>query len=166
MLVCGALCAALAPLVWNLPPAAAAITAPALVLYSADATAGEGGTLIRLRGQVPEADLVQQAIEIHVLVRELRTGTRFVAFSLPFGGFEGVDPTLADGVDADGVFSLLAAMHPSPTARILELAPDRIELEVPADFPSGRAEALLFLVYEGEPILSNPVYFNVEARLP
>jgi hypothetical protein len=146
--------------------AGAAITAPGLALYTADALAGAGGTLVRLRGAVPDAELVQQAIEIHVLVREMRTGSRFVAFSLPFGAFEGVDPNLADGVDADAVFSVLEVMQPSSQARILEVSSSRVEVQLPRSFPPGLAEAVLFLIYEGEPILSNPVYFPVGSYTP
>jgi hypothetical protein len=166
ILACAAVWLGLAPAGVTSREAWAAITAPALALYSVDALAGASGTLVRLRGAVPDADLVQQAIEIHVLVRELRTGSRFVAFSLPFGAFEGNDPNLVGGVDADAVFSLLEVMRPSAEARILELSSSRVEIQLPRSFPPGPAEAVLFLVYEGEPILSNPVVFVVGTYTP
>lgn len=137
----------------------AAMTAPPLAITHVDSAAGASGTLVRIWGDFAQGDLVQQPLEIQLLIRELGSGTGFVRFSVLSGGFEGTAAALAGGVGADNVLDAVSASTASTEARLLLVAPDRIEVRVPADFPSGPAEAVAFLIYEGTPILSNAVRF-------
>jgi hypothetical protein len=147
-------------------PAGAAMTAPALSLSSARATTADGGVLLRVEGEIATRDLVQHALAIHVLVRPLDAGGRFLTFELPTGAFEGADPGAAGPVDAAVVETVLSVMAPAADARLLEIGPHRIDLLLPASFPAGPAEAVLFMVYEGDVLLSNPVAFSIEGGQP
>jgi hypothetical protein len=144
--------------------APAAITAPALELIRVQAARTGAGVLVRLDGTFPEGDLVQQSLEIQILLRETRTGDYFVRIDLPTGGYEGESDALRDGLDAGDVAAVIAASVPSAAARLLVLAPGRIEVLLPSSFPAGAAEAQLFLIYRGEPLLSNPVGFEIGAQ--
>ena len=141
------------------------MTAPPLVVTSVEATPTPAGTLLRLDGEFPQADLVQQPLEIQVLVYE-KDGERFLRYELPRGGFSGAEPALADGLDASEVEALLAASVAEPRLRLLLLAPGRIELLLPAGFAPGEAEAQLFLVYRGEPLLSNSISVAIPGSQP
>jgi hypothetical protein len=143
-----------------------AITAPALELVRAQAVRASSGIWLRLDGTFPLGDLVQQPLELEVLIREAGASGRFVRFVLPVGGFEGSSPALADGFGAADVDAVAAASQPSQAARLLELASGRIEVRLPSAFPSGPAEAHLYLVYRGEPLLSNPLPFEIAGGTP
>ena len=129
------------------PVVHAAMTAPPLAITAVDSAAGASGTLVRIWGDFAQKDLVQQPLEIQLLIRELGTGAGFVRFSLLAGGFEGSAASLVAGVDGGNVLDAVSASTASPEARVLLLAPDRIEVLVPASFPTGPAEALAVLVY-------------------
>ena len=146
--------------------AQAAITAPALELVRAQAVRATSGIWLRLDGTFPLGDLVQQPLEMEVLIREVGASGRFVRFVLPVGGFEGTSPALADGFSSADVDAVAAASQPSQAARLLELASGRIEVRLPATFPTGPAEAHLYLVYRGEPLLSNPLPFEIAGGTP
>ncbi len=147
-------------------PVAAAITAPPLALSAAHATPTPVGTLLRVEGTFPQPDLVQQPLEIQLLVRNTASGGRFLRYELPVGGFGGIEPLLADGLQGTEIGALLSASSAEPDLRLLLLAPDRIELLLPSDFPSGPAVAQLFLIYRGEPLLSNPVSLEIPGLAP
>jgi hypothetical protein len=136
-------------------------TAPALALSRADATRGQVGVLVRVEGVFPDADLLQQPYEMQLSVREVARGTRFVCFALSRGVFAGETDAIANGLDEDSVWDMMAAARPIDDGRILQLAPGRIEVLLPASFPSGPAEATLFVIYQGAPVFSNPVLFSI-----
>jgi hypothetical protein len=141
--------------------AVAAITAPELTLERADATRGGSGVLLRLAGSIPQADLVQHPLEIQVLVRG-QGSPSYLRFELPGGVFAGHEPSLGGALEAAALPGLVSGSAPAPGPGVLLLAPDRVELMLPSTFPSGPAEAHLFLIYHGEPILSNPAHFVVD----
>ena len=58
------------------------------------------------------------------------------------------------------------AHHEGEEARVVLLGRERIELRLPPSFPSGSAEAVLFTIHEGTPILSNAVSFEIEDPAP
>lgn len=143
-------------------PAFSAFTAPDLVLNAVEATPSPIGALIRLEVDLPQPDLVQVPLAIQVLVRERTTGSSYVRYELGGGGFSGDDAALVDGLGLDEIDALLANSLPQPSLRLLALQPGRIELLLPSEFPAGPAEAQLFLIYRGAPLLSNAIQFTIE----
>lgn len=156
-----ALLALLLVAAWPGPASIASPTAPALELSRADATRGRVGVLVRVEGVFPDADLLQQAYELQLFVRETTSGTRFVCVSLPNGVLVGEADALANGLDEESVWEMMEAARPSAEGRVLLLAPGRIEALLPPSFPSGPAEATLFVIYQGDPVFSNPVRFAI-----
>ena len=147
-------------------PAVAISTEPTLLLMRAASAAGTSARVIRLEGILPVEDLVQLAFPIHVLVRETRFGTTYVRYDLSSGAVAGSADALADGLDPEDVAGLVRGGAAAPGARVVLLGRDRIELRLPDSFPSGSAEAILFFLYRGTPILSNSIVFEVEAIAP
>jgi hypothetical protein len=129
-------------------------TDPVLVVARARASAGATGTLVELDARFPQADLVQRAVPVQVVLLDGTGG--FVRFPLGGTPVVGILPALADGLDADDVAGLLSAGAPLADARLLRLAARRIEVWLPAGAPVAPVAAQLVLVYEGDPILSNP----------
>ncbi len=146
--------------------ARAAITAPALELVQIQTARAPSGVWTRFDGSFPTDDLIQSPLEIQILVRNLANGAQFVRFELSVGEFEGSSNALLDGFDLEDIDAVLAASQPSATARLIGLAPSRIEVLLPPSFPSGAAEAQLFLIYRGERLLSNPMSFDVPEAQP
>jgi membrane-bound lytic murein transglycosylase B len=60
----------------------------------------------------------------------------------------------------------LASGAPLPGARLLAMGADRLELLLPPGFDASAAEIQLFIVYEGDPILSNPAPLAGEGVTP
>lgn len=133
-------------------------TDPVLEIAAVVAVTSTAGTALRIDATFPAEDLVQQAVPVQVLVRETGGGgTRYVRFPLGAVAVTGDAPSLADGLDAADVAGLLASGTPLTGARVLHMSPGRIEVWLPAGFALGAAELSLFVVYEGDPLLSNPV---------
>jgi len=147
-------------------PLSAISTGPTLVLMSAGSASGASSRVVRLEGVLPAEDLVQVAFPLHVLVRETRSGTAYVRYDFSTGAFAGTADVLADGFDPEDVAGLLRGGGAAPDARVVLLDRDRIELRLPDSFPSGPAEAVLFVLYEGAPIMSNGIQFEIEALAP
>jgi hypothetical protein len=143
----------------------AAITAPPLEIVQVETVRAPSGVLVRIAGAFPQGDLVQSPLEIHVLVREREGTNRFVRYELPVGAFEGASNALEDGFDAGDIDAVIAASQRSRRPRVLLLAPGSLELLVPSDF-AGPAEAQLFMIYRGDPLLSNPVGFDLPEAQP
>lgn len=146
-------------------PARAAITAPALEVIAVQATRAPSGVFVRVDGSFPQGDLVQQRLEIQVLFWTPETGA-FTRFDLPVGAFEGNTPLLQDDFAAGEIDALVAASSRTRRPRMLLLAPGRIEVLLPASFAAGEARVQLYLIYRGEPILSNPVQFEIPVVTP
>ena len=146
-------------------PARAAITAPALEVIEVRATRAPSGVFVRVDGSFPQGDLVQQRLEIQVLFWTPASGA-FTRFDLPVGAFEGSTPALQDDFIAAEIDAIVAASSRSRRPRMLLLAPGRIEVLLPAAFAAGEARVQLYLIYRGEPILSNPVQFQIPAVAP
>ena len=56
--------------------------------------------------------------------------------------------------------------HMIKDARLLAVGADRLEVLLPPSFPAGEAEAVLFMIYKGETVLSNPLPFSIEEIQP
>jgi hypothetical protein len=146
--------------------AAATPTDPTLALTGATAAAGAAGTaarMLRIEGSFQADDLVQLAYPLQLLVRETTTGTTYVRYDLSSGAVTGSSAALADGLQAGEVNALLGQGTAEPAARVLFLGLGRLDVALPPSFPGGPAEALLFVVDEGETILSNPIPLAVGA---
>jgi len=141
---------------WN-PGARATQTDPVLVIARALGVAATGGTLVQLDATFPADDMLQQDVPVQILVRDLTSGgTHYVRVALGGTAVSGVDPALADGLDAADVPALLASGTPLVGARVLYVAPGRIEFVLPPGISVASVEVQIFLVYEGDPLLSNP----------
>lgn len=133
-------------------PARATPTDPTLALTAATCVTGTALRVLRVDGSFHAQDLVQIAYPLQLLVH---VGASYVRFDLVSGTRTGLAPALADGLSADEAVALLGAGSPAPDGRILFLGAGRLEVALPESFPSGAAEAQLFVVDEGEPVLSN-----------
>jgi len=148
------------------PRARATQTDPILEIAAARSTGAPAGTLVQIEAIFPAADLVQRAVPLQVLVRDLASGTHYARFALGGPVVTGDAPSLADGLDPGDVFGLLASGVPLPGARVLGMGADRLELLLPPGFDASAAEIQLFIVYEGDPILSNPAPLAGEGVTP
>jgi hypothetical protein len=152
-----------AALAWAPAPTARATpTDPTLALTRALAAAGESHRLVRVEGSFHAEDLIQLAYPLQVLIRETTSGTAYVRYDLSGSAATGVAPELADGLQADEAEGLLAQGGPAPAARVTFLGLGRIDLLLPASFPGGPAEVQLFVIDEGEPVLSNALPLTLE----
>lgn len=136
-------------------------TDPVLVLSRASAVSGVSERIVRLEGTFPAEDLVQVPFALQILLRETTTGTQYVRWDISQGVFSGTAPELADGLQFAEVLSFSTQGVPTQGGDLVLLARDRIELRIPNGFPDGPAEAALFTIYEGSPILSNALTFVV-----
>jgi hypothetical protein len=148
-------------------PARSSLTAPTLMLASVESEAGhDGGPLVRVTGEFPFSDLIQGDYPFQLFIRQLEPGTRFLCFSVRWGPMEGDHPLVEKGLDEKEALELGSFAQPTADARFLSLAPGRIEVQLPEDWPTGPAEAQLFVIYEGSPLFSNPLPFEVEEETP
>ncbi len=140
-------------------------TDPALAVASATVSGGSSRVVV-LRGIFPSDDLVQTGYPLQLLVRSLGNGTSYLRFDLGLQVLEGNEASLVDGLDAADVPGLLASGTPNPFARVIGLGPRRLDILLPASFPSGAAEVQLFVLEPGDtvPVLSNP--FTIQVPLP
>ena len=90
----------------------------------------------------------------------------YIRFDLAGDAVTGVAPELANGLDADEAVALLSQGTPNEEAEVLFIGPGRIDVLLPADFPIGPAEAQLFVLEAGQPILSNPLPFGMGGSSP
>lgn len=131
-------------------------TDPSLALRAASAMSGPV-VMLRIEGSFHASDLTQVAFPLQVLVRDLDSGADYLRYDIARGGFSGTDWMLADGLQARDVTGLLAGGTPEPTAQLLELSEDRIDLTLPSEFAGRRVEVQLFVVHGGTAVLSNPL---------
>ena len=138
--------------------ARASQTAPALGLTAATLVTGSGGILLVLDADFPQADAVQQEIEIQIFLREAMPSARFLRAPLTGGALRAeVEALASSGLDAQTVDAVLSATGTPVAVEVAHLGPRRIELLLPPGFPEGAAQAQLFMIYRGEPLFSNPV---------
>lgn len=146
------------------PRALATQTDPVLEIARAIRSDAAAGQLVQIDATFPADDLVQRLVPLQILLRDTSGGgTHYVRVALGAGIFEGNAAALADGLDAGDVAALLAAGTPLAGARVLHMGVGRIELWIPHAFPLADAEVQLFIVYEGDPILSNPAPIEGDA---
>jgi hypothetical protein len=149
------------------PHARATQTDPVLEIARATAVAAAGGTLVQLDATFPADDMLQQPVPVQVLVRDLATGgTDYVRVALGGVAVSGDEPALGDGLDPEDVAGLLASGTPLAGARVLFVAPGRVEFVLPPGVPLADAEVQIFLVYEGDPLLSNPAALALDGVTP
>lgn len=130
------------------------------MLTAAAAATGTSHRVVRIDGSFHAQDLVQLAYPLQILVR---IGTQYVRYDLSSGAVSGVAAELADGLQADEAEDLLTQGAPAAGARVLFLGLGRIELALPASFPAGTGQAQLFVIDEGEVVLSNALTVAVGA---
>lgn len=145
------------------PAAFATPTDPTLALTNASAATGAVHRVVRVDGSFHAQDLVQLAYPLQVLIRETSVGTHYLRYDLSGSAVTGSAAALADGLQADEAAALLGAGTPAAGAQVLFLGLGRLEVTLPASFPGGPAEIQLFVIDEGEAILSNtlPVVLGV-----
>lgn len=149
------------------PRARATQTDPVLEIAHALAVATTGGTLVQLDAIFPADDMLQQQVPVQVVVRDLASGgSHYARVVLGGTAVSGVDPALTDGLEPEDVPALLASGTPLAGARVLYVAPGRIEFVLPSDFPVALAEVQIFLVFEGDPLLSNPAPLGLDGATP
>jgi hypothetical protein len=144
------------------PRALATPTDPTLALTSASAATGALHRAVRVDGSFHAQDLMQIAYPLQLLIRETSAGTGYLRYDLPGTAVTGTSAALADGLQAGEAQALLAGGAPAPGAEVLFLGLGRLEVLLPASFPAGPAEVQLFVIDEGETILSNPLPIVVE----
>lgn len=146
------------------PRAVATQTDPVLEVVRAIRSDAAAGQLVQIDATFPADDLVQRLVPLQILVRDTGgDGTHYLRVALGEGVFEGDAAALADGLDAGDVAPLLGEGAPLASARVLHMGTGRIELWIPHAFPLANAEIQLFIVYEGDPILSNPAPIEGDA---
>jgi hypothetical protein len=136
-------------------------TDPTLAPSSVVSDAGAGARSLRLDGIFPAEDLAQLAYPMQVLIHT--AAGEYVRYDLAALPVTGTAPGLNDGLDLAEALALLAQGVESPDARVVFLGRGRIEVVLPAAFPSGPVQAQLFVVDEGELIVSNAVAVVLEA---
>ncbi len=140
-------------------PTSASWTAPPLALTAVDTTPSARGTLLRLDGRFPAADLVGRPYPLEVFLQSEDDPGRVVSFSAAWGTKSGLVPFF-DELDLDlDEFIALAPwfLWPEPDGEIVHLGETRIEVLVPPGFPPGPASVVLSVDYRGAPVLSNPL---------
>jgi hypothetical protein len=150
----------IAPVAWGTG------TDPELALTEVFAESGGGVRMVRLDGVFPADDLVQLPYPLHILIREQAASARYVRFESTGGVLTGTAPQLADGMSPVEAASLVGVGESSPDGGILFLGLGRLEVQLPASFPSGSAVAQLFAVEGGEAIVSNPFPFVLGGGSP
>lgn len=134
-------------------------TEPVLALSRVTSAVGASSRMVRIEGIFPGDDLVQIAYPLQILIR---IGEQYVRYDVVQGAVGGSAPELADGLGSGEVAGLLGAGAPEANARVLFLGPDTIDVLLPAGFPSGAAEAQLFVLHGGtHPVLSNPLPLDI-----
>lgn len=140
----------------------ATATSPALAIESVEVDyTKEDGVFLRLDGVFPFEDMIDLAYPLQLFVRSKET---FLCFSVRQGPMGGELKELKDAkngltdeiVDLIGLFA-----QPDSEAQILSVSPRRMEVMLSPHFPSGDAEAQLFVLYRGAPIYSNAVQFKI-----
>lgn len=145
-------------------PVLATQTDPVLEIARAIHSDAAAGQLVQIDATFPADDLVQRLVPLQILLRDSSGGgTRYLRVALGEGVFEGDAAALADGLDAGDVAPLLGEGAPLPSARVSYMGTRRIELWIPHAFSLANAEVQLFIVYEGDPILSNPAPIEGDA---
>ena len=149
--------------VWWIPATGSSTpTDPTLAISDASALGKGGPRLLRIEGAFQALDLVQLEWPLQILVRETTTGTTYVRFDVVLGPFSGDASELANGLDPADVPGLLAAGTPAD-GDVVFLGERRLEVLLPVSFPAGPAEVQLFVVDEGDVVLSNPFDVSVGA---
>lgn len=134
------------------------------MLTNASSATGALHRVVRVDGSFHAQDLAQLAYPLQVLIRETTTGTEYLRFDLSGpSAATGTAAALADGLQANEAAALLGAGAPAAGAEVLFLGLGRLEVTLPAAFPAGPAEIQLFVIDEGQPILSNALPVVLEA---
>lgn len=134
-------------------------TDPLLSIVSANAIAGTSTVTLAVNGAYQRGDVIQIDYPVQLLLWDQGAST-YLRFDLTGTAYSGQNSGLADGLNASEAAALLNAGTVTANARILRLDPDRIEVAVPSSFPSGSAQAQLF-VDEGGVVLSNAITVNI-----
>lgn len=137
-------------------PAGATLTDPVLAVTRAKRVDGASFSLIEIEGSFPFDDLVQLPVALQVLVYDPGTGA-YLRFDLVAGGFGGIEPGLADGLDVQEAQALLAAGSGQGGVQLVALEPGRLALQAPPGLLPDSSRVQIFLENEGQIALSNGV---------
>ncbi len=146
----------------NSNPLSATITKPTLLIEAATAFSDSDGVIVRVEGTFPYAELIQRGYPMQIFVREGGKGTRFVCLSPSWGLRGGDHPLVKDGLDSKIAWQLRSITNPIDDAHFVSVNPGVIEVQIPADFPTGIAEVQFFVLYKGAIVFSNPMPFVIE----
>jgi hypothetical protein len=146
--------------------ALASPTDPVLVLDAARSAAGTAGSWVRVDGVLPGDDLVQVAYPLQLVIQEQGTNPRFVRYDLSGGIVEGQSGLLDDGLDPTEAAALLLVGSAAADGAITGLGTGRIEVMLPTGFPSGPAQAQLFVLDDEGAIVSNAIDFTIAGATP
>jgi hypothetical protein len=135
-------------------------TDPTLALTAADFAGGAIHRVVRVDGSFQAQDLVQLAYPLQVLIH---AGASYVRYDLSAGAFTGTAAELADGLQAGEAPGLLTKGTAADDAQVLFLGLGRLEVSLPAAFPSGPAAVQMFVIDEGETVLSNALPVSIGA---
>jgi hypothetical protein len=135
-------------------------TDPTLALTGAGFAGGAIHRVVRVDGSFQAQDLVQLAYPLQVLVH---AGASYVRYDLSAGAFTGTAAELADGLQAGEAPGLLTKGTAAADAQVLFLGLGRLEVSLPATFPAGPAAVQMFVIDEGETVLSNAVPVSIGA---
>lgn len=119
------------------------------------------GALVTLLGSFPYEDMVARDYGVNLFIRAVDQETRFVCFSMRWGPMSGDTSRIKRGLDAKVVADMPELATPTDEAHFISIEAGRIEVQMPADFPPGIAEAQFFVLYNGVPVFSNPVPFEI-----
>ena len=138
---------------------------PDLALVSASAIVGAGSVALRFEGSVLGADLVQHRLPLQLLV--YGTSGDYLRYDITLGAFTGTSPGLQDEFGPAEALALLATGTSEPGGAILYLGAGRIDIRAPWGFSvAERLSAVIFLLEEGEVVLSNTVDVEVLSVAP
>jgi len=141
---------------WQVSPASAAGTDPALALSAAQAfRASSGVAAVQVNGSFNFEDVLQFSFPAGVVVYQ---GTRFARFEMSGAVVSGSASFLADGLSAAELDTLLGLGTAAPApAALLQLQPSRALIALPPEFSAGAASVLVYAVLENTAFLSNTV---------
>ncbi len=136
----------------------AAATTPTPVLSAARGATAGGARTVLVDGVFDFPNAVQSGTALYLVMFQ---GTRFVRYPLGGPPVTGDSPLLADGsLDPSDVPSFLATgTTAAASVRFLTLVPAQARVVLPATFTAGPATAVVFGVFEGESVFSNPLGF-------
>ena len=147
------------------PLAGATMTAPPLEVTRIEVVSGGVGTLLRVHGTFPDREIIQVPYPLQIFVRDTVSGTQFVCFSVPYGVSRGDSSLVANGLDPEAALAMMEAgsthTHGDDDGRIVQVGAGFIDVLLPPDFAPSDGEVQLYVVYQGLPLISSQLAFQI-----